>query len=396
MRIPALTLLGSSLVACGARGETQWAEQVQKTAVDVIPGVEQAVGLPFKYPPAVTVRSRQDVRRYLVGKLAADFPLEELERLALAYRLFGLIPDTLDLQALLLDLYTEQVVGYYDPLTDSLYVVEGGEPVHLRLVVAHELVHALQAQYLALDSILAVRGHNDRTTAAQAVLEGQGILAALVALMPEQDFSQMPGFWEEYRQTVRDQQERMRVFRSAPVLIRETVIFPYLGGADFVRWFVRAYPDTVPFGPRMPTSTEQILHPEKYRAGDVPVELRFEEREEKIYEDELGEFETRVLITVHSGSESMGAAAATGWGGDRYAVFEAGAGVALVWWSVWDTALASRRFATALEREWVRARGPARRHRVERTKVGDHPAVVLVDAPEGWWGWEDPPGVEIR
>jgi hypothetical protein len=366
-------------------------------AREVIPGVERAVGLPFKYPPAVAVRSREEVREYLIDQLAKDLPPEEVERLTIAYRLFGLIPDTLDLEALLLDLYTEQVVGYYDPVSDSLFVVGGADPVELRLIVAHELVHALQAQYLPLDSLLSAKGDNDRRTASQAVLEGQGILASLVALMPDQDFSMMPEFWREYRQGVREQQERMPVFRAAPAIIRETVIFPYLGGADFVRWFVNEYPDTVPFGPRMPTSTEQILHTSRYRVGDMPVPLEFSSAAAIVYDDGLGEFEIRVLVSVLSGSESMGAAAAEGWGGDRYAVLEAGSGHALAWWTVWDTPQASRRFATVLEREWRgRDGGTPREYRIERSAVGDYPAVLLLDAPRGWLGRIAPPRVEVR
>ncbi len=70
------------------------------------------------------------------------------------YRLFGLLPDTLQLRALLLDLYTEQVAGYYDPDSATLFAVADADPAQLRLVLAHEMIHALQGQYLPLDSIL--------------------------------------------------------------------------------------------------------------------------------------------------------------------------------------------------------------------------------------------------
>ena len=87
------------------------------------------------------------VFQYLVNKLETEIPPEELERTSLVYKLFGLIPDTLDLGKLFLDLYTEQIVGFFDPATDSLYVVAGADALEVRLIVAHELVHALQAQY---------------------------------------------------------------------------------------------------------------------------------------------------------------------------------------------------------------------------------------------------------
>lgn len=236
MRVTILALTVLTTLACGARGETQFADRVAVIANEVAPGVERAVGLDFKYPPNVTVRSPEAVRDYLIRKLRSDFPPEEIERLSLAYRLLRLIPPDLDLEQLLLDLYSEQVVGYYDPATDSLYVVEGGDPLQVRLIVAHELVHALQAQYVPLEDLLTAETGNDRRIAAQAVFEGQGVLASLIALVPDRDLNDFPEFWTQFRETIRQDQQRMPIFSSAPLILREGLIFPYLGGADFVRW----------------------------------------------------------------------------------------------------------------------------------------------------------------
>ena len=395
MRILALTLVATSALACRARGEVQWQDKLQQLAVELTPGVERAVGLTFKYPPKVAVRTRDDVHRFLIKKLESELPPEEIERTSIAYRLLGLIPESLDLGKLLLDLYTEQIVGFYDPQTDSLYVVAGADPLQVRLIVAHELVHALQAQYVPLDSILGARGDNDRQLAAQAVMEGQGIIASLAALMPDQDFNELPDFWQQYRQSVREQQDLMPIFSTAPLLLKEVLIFPYLGGADFVRWFGRTYPDTVPFGRRLPSSTEQILEPDRYREGDAPVSLRFASTDGLVYQDGLGQFETRVLVTEVTGSESTAAAAATGWGGDRYGVFEVGETHALVWWTVWDNPQAARRFATILDREWTPLARARRKREVVRAELGDRPAVLVMDVPEGWPGSSDPPSVRV-
>ncbi len=390
-----MTLLAASTLACGVRGD-QWQDRVQTLAVELRPSVEAAVGLEFKYPPNVTVRTREQVYAYLTKKIEAELPPEELERVSLAYRLFGLIPDTLDLEKLFLDLYTEQIVGFYDPITDSLYVVAGAAELEVRLIVAHELVHALQAQYVPLDSILSTRGDNDRQVAAQAVMEGQGILASLIALMPGQDFNALPDFWQQYRMSVREQQERMPIFNTAPLILRETLIFPYLGGADFVRWFQSQYPGTMPYGDRLPRSTEHILDPKRYEAGDEPVRLRFTASEGLVHDDGMGQFETQVLITEVTGSESTAAAAARGWGGDRYGVFEAEGDHALVWWSVWDSPQAAKRFTTVFEREWTNLVRPGRRREVRKTELGDRPAIVILDAPERWEWWENPPTVAER
>ena len=190
---------------------------------------------------------------------------DRLRGLETTYRLFGLLPDTLHLRALLVDLYSEQVAGFYDPDSATLFGVEGSDPDRLRLVLAHEMIHALQGQHLRLDSILDDRRNNDRLSAAQAILEGQATLASLDVLAPGQDVAQNPQFWELYRDQVRQQQTSMPVFREAPLILRESLIFPYLQGAEFMHWWAESpFRDTLPYGRRMPQSTEQILHPERY------------------------------------------------------------------------------------------------------------------------------------
>ena len=241
------------------------------------------------------MRTRDQVRAYLIAKLDEELPPARMRGIETAYRLFGLLPDTLKLRDLLLDLYTEQVAGYYDPDSAMLFGVEGADRTQLRLVLAHEMVHALQGQYLPLDSILNATSNNDRLTAAQAVLEGQATLSSIDVLAPGQNVARNPEFWELYREQVRAQQTSMPVFRKAPLILRESLIFPYLAGRGvhaLVDPVSRA--DTVPYGPRMPVSSEQILHPERYKRGDRPVELRVVSDAPRMYEDVLGENEIRV------------------------------------------------------------------------------------------------------
>jgi hypothetical protein len=387
-----LLLPAALLAACRPPAPTTESE-VQRLADDVIPRIERTVGLEFREPPNLAVRDRAAVERYLIGRLDAEYPPERMAAVATAYRLFGLIPDTLDLRALLLGVLGEQVVGYYDPDSLTLYVVEGTDPAQIRLVLAHELVHALQGQYLPLDSILSLRNQNDRQMAAQAILEGQATLASLTAMFDEERLRQLGSFWGDVRASVRQQQETMPLFASAPLVIREGLLFPYLAGADFVRWFGETYPDTLPFGPRMPRSTEQILYPDRYAAGDEPVTLRFRAAPhagEPLYEDTWGQFETRLVLRELTGSESLGSAGALGWEGDRFAVYRHTSGEALVWWSVWETPQAATKFAAMLERSWGR---DGRRWAVARESVEGLPGVVLVDAPATWPGWETRPTV---
>lgn len=384
-----------ALAGCAADRLPDTEAEVERLAADVIPRVERSVGLAFREAPTLAVRSREAVERYLVGRLDEEYPPQRMEDIATAYRLFGLIPDTLDLRATLLAVLAEQVVGYYDPDSVTLYVVEGADPAQIRLVLAHELVHALQGQYMPLDSLLGLRQENDRQMAAQAVLEGQATLASLTAMFDEDRLRELGSFWGDVRSSIRNEQERMPLFASAPLILREGLLFPYLAGADFMRWFGQNYPDTLPYGPRLPQSTEQILYPDRYFEGDTPVTLRFAPAVHAgtvVYEDTWGQFETRLILRERTGSESLSNAGALGWEGDRFAVYRAADGDALVWWSVWESPQAAEKFAAMLERTWGR---DGRRWAVQRERVGGLPAVVLADAPPAWAGWETMPAVTM-
>ena len=405
-------------VGVGSTGCEQRAQEVRSEAElrlavqQMMPAVERAMRLRFKQHPVVLRRSRAQVRDYVIHKFDDDLPPAELAGAQAAYRLFGLIPDSLDLRRSMVDLLTEQVAGYFDPDSNALYVPTDIDPSQARLVISHELVHALQHQYLNLDSLVELKRQNDRRTAAQAILEGQATLAQILVLMPEQKIESLPNFWD-LRTGLGAQQQGMKVFGSAPLWLRESLIFPYLGGAEFVRWFEREYPGKQPYGALMPISTEQILHPARYASGDRPDRLAFESPTPDTvrYEDGLGEFEIRLLFEQYLGDDSAAALFATGWDGDRYQVLGAG-GDALVWYTLWDDAAAGTRFFKGIERAWAKRRsaaamgaaggtggtagtGTTRRSELKQLVLSGVAVVRLVDAPARWSGWRHVPAIRV-
>lgn len=399
IRVAALAAAAGITGGCRERaqavqGEAELRDMVRR----MMPVVAEAAQLPFKHEPLVLRRSRDQVRDYVIHKFDQDLPPAELTGLQAALRLFGLIPDTLEMRPTMIDLLTEQIAGYYDPDSNALYIPADIEPFQLRVVVSHELVHALQDQYVRLDSIITQHGRNDRRSAAQAILEGQATVAQIPVLMPEQRPESLPlgWFWQQ-RVVAARQQAQMTEFKRAPLWLREGLIFPYLGGADFILWFRRKY-----FGrsvlEAMPTSTEQILHPQRYAAKDEPTEMTFATAAGTArYEDNLGEFETRLLFQQHLGDEAEAARLAEGWDGDRYQVLGSKAD-ALVWYSVWDDAAAADRFARGLERAWQKRRTDdrtGRRSEVKQLTIQGRPVVQLVDAPTGWSGWSNVPRVSL-
>ena len=377
------------LVGCRGTPPQRESDEIARLVDSLRPAVERATGLSFRGATRSALKSREEIRTYLISRLAKDFPLERAQGVAAVYRLLGLIPDTLDLKALLLDLYTEQVAGFYDPGTRTLYGVRGADPAQLRLVLAHELVHALQHEYLPLDSIMESKGDADRQAAAQAVFEGHATLASIRVLLPGRNLLETPEFWDTFREQIKTQQSSMQVFARAPLALREELIFPYLNGAEFMRWWESVHVgQPLPTLATLPRSTEQILHPPRYQSGDRPLAVRFADSTgDVLYEDTLGELEIQVLATVLRGGGEVLTETPVGWGGDRFRVYRTEGGPALVWYTRWDDAASAARFRGGIGAR-LGARGRAGyRTEAELVKPAAPSTVRVVIAPTSWTRW---------
>ncbi len=368
--------------------------QLDSMVVALMPAVSKAAGLQFKSTPRAAVRTKDQVREYLLAKLAQELPPDQLDGMVSAYRLLGLIPDTLDVGKLFVDLYTEQVAGFYEPDSSTLFAVEGADDLMLRGTLAHELVHALQDQYLPLDSIMSDRSDADRLAAAQAMLEGQATLVMVLVLAPDQDFLGDDDRWKLLRDQLAAPQQGLDVFNNAPLVIRSGLIFPYLEGASFVRWFDNNHAGEEPYDSLMPASTEQVLHPDRYQGGDEPVTLHFTgDSTDVIHEDTFGEYEMLVLRSVLAGIDAIATDVPLGWGGDRMRVYRSPGGPALVWYSVWDDAASADNFRTRVVGRLTRLGRAGYRTVLDRVPVGELPGVRVVIAPDGWSGWDHLPSV---
>jgi len=360
-----------------------------------VPKVERAVGLSFKHPPKVEVRSKDQVRAFLERQFDDPRQARELAGTAAAFKLLGLIPDSLDLRKESENLLTEQIAGFYDPKTKVLYVIQGETDDMLDQVVPHELVHALQDQYVNLDSIENAEGDDDRLLAAQAVFEGQAVYEQLVIMTGNANFAaRLPEMWDRLRETIRDNRSSMPEFAKAPPIIQEVTIFPYLSGLEFIKRYQDHFPKKVPYAD-LPTSTQQVLSEAAYfgqtRAAPLRVTLPKPSSGAIRYENTLGEFQTRVYLNEQLNDQNAAIRGAAGWAGDRYQVLDVPGGTAMIWVSVWDNTIDAAQFADLLSqtadhrfgastarRTWTRG---TRTVTVTPVEVQGRPAVLYVDTP---------------
>lgn len=297
--------------------------------------------------------SREDLRAYLEQHMAEDYPREEAEADALVMALLGMLEPNTDLYQLLLELYTEQIAGFYDPKVDRMYLIAEALGPLEKLVFVHEYVHALQDRLFNLgDQLDALKKEDDRALALEALAEGdatllmeQYLLAHIAELMTPDLMNQVYGI------------ETPRL-DAAPYAVRQRLLFPYKAGLTFA-WTLYnedgwAGIDAAWKNP--PRSTEQILHPERY-PDDLPRIVAIPPLTTTLGEgwrlrdqDTLGEFMLRLHLETYLDKKEVDRAA-TGWGGDRYALYVRGDGEAcLVIALSWDSKDEAGEFVEAYRR----------------------------------------------
>jgi hypothetical protein len=268
---------------------------------------------------------------------------EVLERL-------GLVPAGTSLRGLAASLYGEGVAGYYDPRSKRLKVVAGAATSTRALtetVIAHELTHALEDQRYGLGGEGPSEG-DDRALARLALVEGTAteVMTRYGARWIPRGELLASAIGSAFAPTA-----------SQPPFLEAQTVFPYVAGQRFVEDLLRRAGGRwslvdLAYKAHPPVSTEQILHPDAYFGADKPQRVRLRAGAvlgrgwTRAAAGTWGELQTRELV-------GSGAAAA-GWGGDHYELWQSDAGVgdALVMRWRWDTPRDEREFADRL-REWV-------------------------------------------
>jgi hypothetical protein len=326
---------------------------------ELLPALADRAGMELTRPIRAERRTREELESYLRYKLDQELPPAEAEVRTRSYALLGMVPQELDLRGLLLSVYTEQVAGFYDPDSTALFVMDDMAVELLETVLVHELVHAVQDQTVDLDSLTAKERGNDRQVAAQSAIEGHATLVMLEHMAEglrgePVDLSSLPDFSQSIRPALEAMRDQYPVLASAPSIIQESLLFPYVEGASFVASSWQASGGRPPpFWDLLPQSTEQVLNPDRAAPHEVdaPTELLLSPGEavEVAYENTLGQMEVGVFLETLLGDGHRGLA--QGWDGDRFLLLKVPGNETdgLVWASVWDSEGQRDAFVSALQ-----------------------------------------------
>ena len=352
--------------------------------------------LNFTNKVEVKLQTQEEFVKYVEKEINEQYgSKEEVDSYIDALVLLGALKEKVEFADTLKEMMISQAAAHYDPRNNIYYLLMGdASPFLLDVISSHELCHALQDQHfdltkLIMDNPKAVRDNGDAATAIQCIAEGDATLVMTWWAMAKQ----MPGTPEAQMsaqvslaagvQAVMDF-DMIKSLASSGMAGSEAGFGSIAGSIEdldkFPRYFMEALLMAYTQGAvavdrvrteggwkavnnlytKPPTSTEQILHPEKLLGErDEPVDVRLKTLTDSppkgwklAEEDVLGELGTRILFSTWNDPAATNrvnpTVAARGWDGDRYYYLTKDKEELLAWKTVWDTQEDAAKFARSL------------------------------------------------
>lgn len=294
----------------------------------------------------------EELEEVVINDFFKDYTDEDAREDGKVLSTLGLLEPGFDLHQFYLDLYSEQIAGYYDQETKEMYVIAGETFGGMeRMTYAHEFTHVLQDQNYDLENGMKL---NDETceadteycAAVTALIEGDATLSEtqwFIKYSTKKDKQDLLTFQNDYSSPVYD---------SAPAFMKQDFLFPYDQGYAFVETLYNAggWQAVDDAYARPPISTEQILHPEKY-PSDTPVKVEMPDFKSMLGDgwseldnNVMGEWYTYLILAQGYSDrfqmdDEAAKTAAEGWGGDTYLYYadDDSEDYLFVWRSSWET-----------------------------------------------------------
>ena len=362
------------------------AKELFRSVDDILQFASTDSRLPIRHEVKRKLQTRASVEKYVVEKFNDDEDTKRMQRSEIVLKKFGLLDRDFQLKPFLVSLLTEQIAGYYDSKTKTVNLLDWIEPDSQKPVLAHELTHALQDQHVNLDKwenkTLSGISKNmtddnlhlatdEADSAREAVLEGQA-MAVFV------DYSLKPSGKTllnspDMGATLKDLQDSSDspVMARAPLLLQESLLFPYREGLNFEQTLMKDKGVEMAFAgvlDRPPSTSYEIMNPKAYeRRKEVPllkmpdVHGLLDEQYDPYDVGVMGALDVRILTELFGG-EQESEALTPEWNGGLYfaaqkknartaAEKESTGSVALVYFSAWKSPEAAKAFAAVYAAE---------------------------------------------
>ncbi|MCK6447410.1 MAG: hypothetical protein L6Q99_13550 [Planctomycetes bacterium] len=331
----------------GKAPKVEWTQaELEELSRTIQAQVADLRGAAFDGPVAVRLADKDQFFAYAKERQSLTETPEKIAADETIAKLLGAFPPELDLMATTMEFLKDQVGGFYDPASNSFSLMDQCPKGVAKIVLAHELGHALDDQLYSLDARMTELAKNsDASFAYAAVVEGSG-----TAVMTRWTLAHMSEVGADMAGLAEMQEDANESMAKAPMWLWKPLIAVYLQGASFL-----ARSSSLMAGQsggaknedidaafkNPPRSMEQVLHPEKYwndEKRDEPLHVAFdasklEDGWSVHREDTLGEFFLAILATPPAQRTSPDLTnpmallgmkftndVGRGWGGDRVAL----------------------------------------------------------------------------
>ena len=337
--------------------------------------------LPIRQTVKRRLTTRAEVEHYILSKMKEDKDARRLERSEIVLKKFGLLDRDFHLQPFIVSLLTEQIAGYYDSKTKTVNMLDWIEPDQQKPVLAHELTHALQDQHVDLekwgdrsDQSLSQNAQQDNQhlttdeedTAREAVAEGQAMVVFLDwGLAPRgQSLAKLPDIAAQLND-MGGEDESSPILRRAPLLLKESLLFPYREGLNFEQTVLKDEGAKGAFAGALdqpPATSFEVMNPKAWERHERPTLLAMPDIHPLIDADYapydigvMGELDVRILTELFAGKDAAAILTPQWDGGMYYAAQSRTAttdeakaktgSVALLYLSQWKSEEAAEQFA---------------------------------------------------
>jgi len=281
-------------------------------------------GLKIKHEVKRQLASRDEVQKFIQARLEDDEDTQRLRNSEAVLKKLGLLPRNFDLEKFLVELLREQVAGYYDTKTKTVYLLDWLQPEAQLPVMAHELTHALQDQNYGMEKWVGkgtsgkspteeARG-DEEIAARHAVIEGQAMAVMINYLLAPtgNNIVNSPTITEAIQQGMMESGDSP-VFERAPIFIKRTLLFPYRYGLDFERELLTKGGKEKAFEgvfKHPPQNTRQVMEPATYLAGEKLPDMQIPDIPKILGDDwekydvgSIGEFDVAVMAEIYGADD---------------------------------------------------------------------------------------------
>ncbi|MGO9833716.1 MAG: hypothetical protein ACLP1X_05825 [Polyangiaceae bacterium] len=338
----------------------------------MLPRVVAARGLEAKRPVPGVLLDRAALIAQVKDHVSRELPPEAIRNEGLSLQLFGFVPTEFDYEAAQYRLLEDQLAGFYEPSDGTMYMASDLGDQEAEATLAHELVHALQDERWNLESRSRyVAGDGDRSEAVSALAEGDATSAMFDVLIANSPLGGTKSALDVPDEVFADQIRGGMdegPGGGAPHVMRTSLAAPYIYGTLFVHALRRRGGWGAVDGAwdKPPTTTEQILHVEKWLAHEPPLSVAAPPFAtlgagwKVADEDSEGELGTRLAFEEWT-DPAAAASVSSDWGGDRGVLVTNGDRAAYAWRLRYDPAASGdSRTARALRTIKRGAMGPAK------------------------------------